>query len=74
MMLEMVSDEGSQGRGFVAYFSGTRPYVDGTWSYLTLMIHMFLSIKMQICSHEFSVRNKLQTDSQMMSQKLKTET
>uniref|UniRef100_A0A3Q3WE29 Uncharacterized protein n=1 Tax=Mola mola TaxID=94237 RepID=A0A3Q3WE29_MOLML len=28
MMLEMVSDEGTQGRGFVAYFSGTKPYID----------------------------------------------
>ncbi|CAL9685809.1 unnamed protein product [Knipowitschia caucasica] len=28
MMLEMVSDEATQGRGFVAYFSGTKPYVD----------------------------------------------
>ncbi|XP_035480805.2 procollagen C-endopeptidase enhancer a [Scophthalmus maximus] len=28
MMLEMVSDAETQGRGFVAYFSGTRPYVD----------------------------------------------
>ncbi|XP_026229337.1 procollagen C-endopeptidase enhancer a [Anabas testudineus] len=27
MMLEMVSDEENQGRGFVAYFSGTPPYV-----------------------------------------------
>ncbi|KAM6907359.1 procollagen C-endopeptidase enhancer a [Xenentodon cancila] len=26
MMLEMGSDEGTQGRGFVAYFSGTKPY------------------------------------------------
>lgn len=31
MMLEMVSDEGTQGRGFVAYFSGTKPYIDGKW-------------------------------------------
>lgn len=28
MMLEMVSDGETQGRGFVAYFSGTKPYVD----------------------------------------------
>lgn len=28
MMLEMVSDEATQGRGFVAYFSGVKPYVD----------------------------------------------
>ncbi|XP_030601901.1 procollagen C-endopeptidase enhancer a [Archocentrus centrarchus] len=28
MMLEMVSDEGTQGRGFVAYFSGAKPYED----------------------------------------------
>lgn len=28
MMLEMVADEATQGRGFVAYFSGTKPYVD----------------------------------------------
>ncbi|XP_018547091.1 procollagen C-endopeptidase enhancer a [Lates calcarifer] len=28
MMLEMVSDAETQGRGFVAYFSGTKPYVD----------------------------------------------
>lgn len=32
MMLEMVSDEETHGRGFVAYFSGTKPYVDGTWA------------------------------------------
>ncbi|XP_070700159.1 procollagen C-endopeptidase enhancer a [Pempheris klunzingeri] len=28
MMLEMVSDAGAQGRGFVAHFSGAKPYVD----------------------------------------------
>nr|XP_043899047.1 procollagen C-endopeptidase enhancer a [Solea senegalensis] len=28
MMLEMVSDGETQARGFVAYFSGTKPYVD----------------------------------------------
>uniref|UniRef100_A0A8C6UGR6 Procollagen C-endopeptidase enhancer a n=1 Tax=Neogobius melanostomus TaxID=47308 RepID=A0A8C6UGR6_9GOBI len=28
MMLEMVADEATQGRGFVAYFSSTKPYVD----------------------------------------------
>ncbi|XP_030009789.1 procollagen C-endopeptidase enhancer a [Sphaeramia orbicularis] len=28
MMLEMAADEGTQGRGFVAYFSGTKPYVE----------------------------------------------
>ncbi|KAM9333724.1 procollagen C-endopeptidase enhancer a [Pholidichthys leucotaenia] len=28
MMLEMVTDEETQSRGFVAYFSGTKPYVD----------------------------------------------
>ncbi|XP_026184365.1 procollagen C-endopeptidase enhancer a [Mastacembelus armatus] len=28
MMLEMVSDGETQSRGFVAYFSGTKPYVD----------------------------------------------
>nr|XP_019940907.1 PREDICTED: procollagen C-endopeptidase enhancer 2-like [Paralichthys olivaceus] len=28
MMLDMVSDGETQGRGFVAYFSGTKPYVD----------------------------------------------
>uniref|UniRef100_A0A3B4AC36 Uncharacterized protein n=1 Tax=Periophthalmus magnuspinnatus TaxID=409849 RepID=A0A3B4AC36_9GOBI len=28
MMLEMVSDEATQGRGFVAYFSAIKPYVD----------------------------------------------
>ncbi|KAJ4929977.1 hypothetical protein JOQ06_018993 [Pogonophryne albipinna] len=28
MMLEMGSDESTQGRGFVAYFSGAKPYVD----------------------------------------------
>ncbi|XP_040907603.1 procollagen C-endopeptidase enhancer a [Toxotes jaculatrix] len=28
MTLEMVSDAETQGRGFVAYFSGTKPYVD----------------------------------------------
>ncbi|KAK5859025.1 hypothetical protein PBY51_003122 [Eleginops maclovinus] len=28
MMLEMVSDEATQGRGFVAYFNGAKPYVD----------------------------------------------
>lgn len=33
MMLEMVSDTETQGQGFVAYFSGAKPYVDGMWSY-----------------------------------------
>lgn len=28
MMLEMVADEATQGRGFVAHFSGTKPYTD----------------------------------------------
>ncbi|XP_034033617.1 procollagen C-endopeptidase enhancer a [Thalassophryne amazonica] len=28
MMLQMVSDDETQSRGFVAYFSGTKPYVD----------------------------------------------
>ena len=32
MMLEMGSDGETQGRGFVAYFSGAKPYVDGMWS------------------------------------------
>lgn len=27
--LEMVSDEATQGKGFLAYFSGAKPYVDG---------------------------------------------
>lgn len=31
MMLEMVADEATQGRGFVAHFSGTKPYTDGEW-------------------------------------------
>lgn len=31
MMLEMVTDGETQGRGFVAYFSGAKPYVDGMW-------------------------------------------
>lgn len=29
MMLEMVTDEGNQARGFLAHFSGTKPYVNG---------------------------------------------
>lgn len=29
MMLEMVTDGETQGRGFVAYYSGAEPYVDG---------------------------------------------
>ena len=29
MMLEMVSDEANQGRGFVAYFSGVAPIANG---------------------------------------------
>lgn len=33
MTLEMVSDEATQGRGFVAYFSATKPYEDGMWSH-----------------------------------------
>lgn len=34
MMLEMASDGETQGRGFVAYFSGAKPYVDGMRSCL----------------------------------------
>lgn len=33
MMLDMVTDGETQTRGFVAYFSGTKPYVDGMWSH-----------------------------------------
>lgn len=45
MMLEMVSDAETQGRGFVAYFSGTRPYVDGKCmvtfkSFLFVLLYM----------------------------------
>ncbi|KAJ0061807.1 hypothetical protein NL108_012464, partial [Boleophthalmus pectinirostris] len=43
IMLEMVSDEATQGRGFVAYFSGVKPYVDGKWSFGQV------SIKQQTC-------------------------
>lgn len=44
MMLEMGSDAETQGRGFVAYFSGAKPYVDGMWSqylffYFILSLH-----------------------------------
>lgn len=34
MTLEMVSDGESHGRGFLANFSGTKPYVNGMWSNL----------------------------------------
>ena len=37
MMLEMVSDASSGGRGFVAYFSGGKPHVDGEESALSLV-------------------------------------
>lgn len=33
MMLQMVSDDETEGRGFVAQFSGTKAYVDGMCSY-----------------------------------------
>lgn len=35
MMLEMVSDAETQGRGFVAYFNGAKPYVNG------MLLHYF---------------------------------
>ncbi len=38
MMLEMVSDGETQGRGFVAYFNGAKPYVDGMWSHFRVMV------------------------------------
>lgn len=38
MMLEMVTDAETQSRGFVAFFSGAKPYVNGRWSqYPSLM-------------------------------------
>lgn len=42
MMLEMVSDAEMQGRGFVAYFSGAKPYVDGMWSYFRVFFFFFV--------------------------------
>lgn len=36
MMLEMVTDGETQNRGFVAYFSGVKPYVDGRASIFLL--------------------------------------
>lgn len=39
MMLEMGSDGETQGRGFVAYFSGTKPYVGGRWPHFSLMMN-----------------------------------
>ena len=43
MMLEMGSDGETQGRGFVAYFSGTKPYADGRWS-LTFRVMMTICL------------------------------
>lgn len=41
MMLNMVTDAETQGRGFVAYFSGTKPYVDGMWSHFLFLFIYF---------------------------------
>lgn len=43
MMLEMGTDGETQGRGFVAYFSGAKPYVDGMHSLFYVVIKYFLS-------------------------------
>lgn len=45
MMLEMGSDGETQGRGFVAYFSGAKPYVDGMWSQYFFLFYI-MRIKM----------------------------
>lgn len=42
MMLEMVSDAETQGQGFVAYFSGVKPYIDGGWSFRKGFFYPFL--------------------------------
>lgn len=39
MMLEMVTDTETQSRGFVAFFSGTKPYANGTWSRLFTLFY-----------------------------------
>lgn len=38
MMLEMATDGETQGRGFVAYFSGTNPDVEGMWPQLRMIM------------------------------------
>lgn len=42
MMLDMVSDGETQGRGFVGYFSGVKPYVDGMWSHFRVINKFFV--------------------------------
>ena len=44
MMLEMGSDEATQSRGFVAYFSGAKPYVEGMLSHFKVMMELFIII------------------------------
>lgn len=42
MMLEMVTDGETQGRGFVAYYSGVEPYVDGNVVTVTRVSLLYL--------------------------------
>ena len=52
MMLDMVTDGETQSRGFVAYFSGAKPYVDGMWSHFRVM-RKFLFFVVVFCSFDF---------------------
>ncbi len=61
MMLEMVSDGETQGRGFVAYFSGAKPYVDGMWSHFRVMMKEFFSFFFYIIYTNVSSLHRLTT-------------
>ncbi len=45
MMLEMASDDSTGGRGFLAYFSGGKPHVDGGMTFYSFFICLFCFFK-----------------------------
>ncbi len=45
MMLEMASDDSTGGRGFLAYFSGGKPHVDGGMTFYSFFICLFCFCK-----------------------------
>lgn len=44
MMLEMVTDDETQSRGFLAYFSAVKPYVSGMWSHDEAVLFLCFSL------------------------------
>ncbi len=59
MMLEMASDDSTGGRGFLAYFSGGKPHVDGgmtLYSFFICLFFKYFHVTKWLKEHIFSLR------------------